>query len=96
MASALEAKGYKVAALNGDIAQNQRERVIDSLKDGRLDIGLPLICSRGLDVPRITHVFNIDMPYDPESYVHRIGRTDVPVVMVVHLLVTPANAACCM
>lgn len=76
IAAALEAKGYKVAALNGDIAQNQRERVIDSLKDGRLNIVIATdVAARGLDVPRITHVFNIDMPYDPESYVHRIGRT---------------------
>jgi ATP-dependent RNA helicase DeaD len=76
LASALEAKGYKAAALNGDIAQNQRERVIDSLKDGRLDIVVATdVAARGLDVPRITHVFNVDMPYDPEAYVHRIGRT---------------------
>ncbi|CAG8865322.1 ATP-dependent RNA helicase DeaD [Pseudomonas fluorescens] len=76
LASALEAKGYKAAALNGDIAQNQRERVIESLKDGRLDIVVATdVAARGLDVPRITHVFNVDMPYDPESYVHRIGRT---------------------
>ncbi|AKX46082.1 RNA helicase [Thiopseudomonas alkaliphila] len=76
LASALEAKGHKVAALNGDIAQNQRERVIDSLKDGRLNIVVATdVAARGLDVPRITHVFNVDMPYDPESYVHRIGRT---------------------
>ena len=76
LASALEMKGYKVAALNGDIAQNQRERVIDSLKDGRLDIVVATdVAARGLDVPRITHVLNVDMPYDPESYVHRIGRT---------------------
>lgn len=76
LASALDAKGYKAAALNGDIAQNQRERVIDSLKDGRLDIVVATdVAARGLDVPRITHVFNVDMPYDPESYVHRIGRT---------------------
>ncbi len=76
IAAALEAKGYKVAALNGDIAQNQRERVIDSLKDGRLNIVIATdVAARGLDVPRITHVLNIDMPYDPESYVHRIGRT---------------------
>ncbi|MCY1493186.1 ATP-dependent RNA helicase DeaD [compost metagenome] len=76
LASALEAKGYKVAALNGDIAQNQRERVIESLKDGRLDIVVATdVAARGLDVPRITHVLNVDMPYDPESYVHRIGRT---------------------
>jgi len=75
LASALEAKGYKAAALNGDIAQNQRERVIDSLKDGRLDIVVATdVAARGLDVPRITHVFNVDMPYDPESYVHRTGR----------------------
>ncbi|WP_183140143.1 helicase-related protein, partial [Pseudomonas syringae] len=60
----------------GDIAQNQRERVIESLKDGRLDIVVATdVAARGLDVPRITHVFNVDMPYDPESYVHRIGRT---------------------
>jgi ATP-dependent RNA helicase DeaD len=76
LAAALEAKGYKVAALNGDIAQNQRERVIDSLKDSRLDIVVATdVAARGLDVPRITHVLNVDMPYDPESYVHRIGRT---------------------
>ncbi|WP_447592271.1 DEAD/DEAH box helicase [Aquipseudomonas campi] len=76
LASALELKGYKVAALNGDIAQNQRERVIESLKDGRLDIVVATdVAARGIDVPRITHVFNVDMPYDPESYVHRIGRT---------------------
>ena len=76
LASALEAKGYKAAALNGDIAQNQRERVIESLKDGRLDIVVATdVAARGIDVQRITHVFNVDMPYDPESYVHRIGRT---------------------
>jgi ATP-dependent RNA helicase DeaD len=76
LAGALEAKGFKAAALNGDIAQNQRERVIESLKDGRLDIVVATdVAARGIDVPRITHVFNVDMPYDPESYVHRIGRT---------------------
>jgi ATP-dependent RNA helicase DeaD len=76
LAGALEAKGYKAAALNGDIAQNQRERVIESLKDGRLDIVVATdVAARGIDVPRITHVLNVDMPYDPESYVHRIGRT---------------------
>ena len=76
LASALEAKGYKAAALNGDIAQNQRERVIEPLKDGRLDIVVATdVAARGIDVPRITHVLNVDMPYDPESYVHRIGRT---------------------
>lgn len=76
LASILELQGYKAAALNGDIVQKQRERVIDSLKDGRLDIVVATdVAARGLDVPRITHVLNVDMPYDPESYVHRIGRT---------------------
>lgn len=76
LASVLQAKGYKVAALNGDIAQNHREQVIESLKNGRLDIVIATdVAARGLDVPRITHVLNVDMPYDPESYVHRIGRT---------------------
>lgn len=76
LASVLQERGYKVAALNGDIAQNHREQVIDSLKDGRIDIVIATdVAARGLDVPRITHVLNVDMPYDPESYVHRIGRT---------------------
>ena len=76
LAAALEAKGYKAAALNGDIAQAQREKVIESLKNGVLDIVIATdVAARGIDVPRITHVLNVDMPYDPESYVHRIGRT---------------------
>ncbi len=76
LASILQEEGYKVAALNGDIAQNHREQVIESLKDGRLDIVIATdVAARGLDVPRITHVLNVDMPYDAESYVHRIGRT---------------------
>jgi len=76
LAAELEKAGYKVAALNGDIAQNQREKVIESIKDGRIDIVVATdVAARGLDVVRITHVFNVDMPYDPESYVHRIGRT---------------------
>lgn len=76
LADALQGKGYKVAALNGDIAQNHREQVVESLKNGRLDIVIATdVAARGLDVPRITHVLNVDMPYDPESYVHRIGRT---------------------
>lgn len=76
LAAILQNKGYKVAALNGDIAQNHREQVIEQLKNGRLDIVIATdVAARGLDVPRITHVLNVDMPYDPESYVHRIGRT---------------------
>lgn len=75
-AELLERQGYRAAALNGDMPQAQRERVIESLKDGSLDIVIATdVAARGLDVPRITHVLNIDMPYDPESYVHRIGRT---------------------
>ncbi|SDR96207.1 ATP-dependent RNA helicase DeaD [Pseudomonas oryzae] len=76
IAEMLERNGYRAAALNGDIAQAQRERVVESLKSGVLDIVIATdVAARGLDVPRITHVLNIDMPYDPESYVHRIGRT---------------------
>ena len=76
LAQAVDAKGYKVAALNGDVPQNQRERIVDSLKDGRLDIVVATdVAARGIDVPRISLVLNVDMPFDPESYVHRIGRT---------------------
>ncbi|HEX8779298.1 MAG TPA: helicase-related protein, partial [Rhodanobacter sp.] len=64
------------AAINGDIAQPQRERVIQQLKDGKLDILVATdVAARGLDVERISHVLNYDIPYDTESYVHRIGRT---------------------
>ncbi|MDG6774551.1 DEAD/DEAH box helicase [Thiomicrorhabdus sp. ZW0627] len=72
----LEARGYASAALNGDIAQNQRERIVDQLKNGKLDILVATdVVARGLDVPRISHVINYDIPHDNESYVHRIGRT---------------------
>ncbi|GKT11348.1 MAG: ATP-dependent RNA helicase DeaD [Thiomicrorhabdus sp.] len=76
LAEKLEARGYSSAALNGDIAQNQRERIVDNLKKGKLDILVATdVVARGLDVPRISHVFNYDIPQDNESYVHRIGRT---------------------
>ena len=76
LAEKLEARGYASAALNGDIAQNQRERIVDQLKKGRLDILVATdVVARGLDVPRISHVINYDIPHDNESYVHRIGRT---------------------
>ncbi|KTT47326.1 RNA helicase [Pseudomonas oryzihabitans] len=76
LAELLERQGYRVSALNGDMPQAQREKVIESLKDGSLDIVVATdVAARGLDVARITHVLNVDMPYDPESYVHRIGRT---------------------
>jgi ATP-dependent RNA helicase DeaD len=76
VADRLQARGYAVSALNGDIAQNQREKVISNLKKGKLDIIVATdVAARGLDVERVSHVFNYDVPYDTESYVHRIGRT---------------------
>jgi ATP-dependent RNA helicase DeaD len=76
LADKLAARGYAVAALNGDIAQQQRERTVNKLKDGGLDIIVATdVAARGLDVERISHVLNYDAPTDPESYVHRIGRT---------------------
>jgi len=76
LAEKLEARGYAASALNGDIAQNQRERTIKNLKAGRLDILVATdVAARGLDVDRISHVVNYDVPYDTEAYVHRIGRT---------------------
>ncbi|MGB7085209.1 MAG: DEAD/DEAH box helicase [Phormidesmis sp.] len=72
----LEARGYNAAPLSGDVPQNQRERTVDRLKKGKLDILVATdVAARGLDVDRISHVINYDMPYDPEAYVHRIGRT---------------------
>ncbi|MGB2078445.1 MAG: DEAD/DEAH box helicase [Vibrio sp.] len=72
----LTARGFKSAALHGDIAQAQRERTVDNIKRGVIDILVATdVVARGLDVPRITHVFNYDIPFDVESYIHRIGRT---------------------
>ena len=76
LAEKLEARGYATAALNGDIAQKQRERTVEQLKNGKLDILVATdVAARGLDVKRISHVINFDIPYDTEAYVHRIGRT---------------------
>ncbi|MBS3965281.1 MAG: DEAD/DEAH box helicase [Methylomonas sp.] len=76
VAEKLEARGFSAAAINGDMSQNLRERAIDNLKSGKLDILIATdVAARGLDVDRITHVVNYDIPYDTESYVHRIGRT---------------------
>jgi ATP-dependent RNA helicase DeaD len=76
LAEKLEARGYASTALNGDIPQNQRERTIENLKNGKLDIVVATdVAARGLDVKRISHVVNYDIPYDTEAYVHRIGRT---------------------
>ena len=72
----LEARGYASAPLNGDIQQRQRERTIQQLKNGKLDIIVATdVAARGLDVERISHVVNYDIPHDTEAYVHRIGRT---------------------
>lgn len=72
----LQARGYAAAAINGDIQQSQRERSVNDLKKGNLDILIATdVAARGLDVPRISHVVNYDIPHDTESYVHRIGRT---------------------
>ncbi|MGY0612227.1 MULTISPECIES: DEAD/DEAH box helicase [unclassified Luteimonas] len=76
LASRLQARGFSAAAINGDIVQAQRERTIAQLKDGKIDILVATdVAARGLDVDRISHVLNYDVPYDTESYVHRIGRT---------------------
>ena len=76
LAERLQARGFAAAALNGDIQQSMREKIIDQLKNGKIDILVATdVAARGLDVKRITHVVNFDVPYDTESYVHRIGRT---------------------
>ena len=76
LAERLRARGFSAAAINGDVAQAQRERTINQLRDGRLDILVATdVAARGLDVERISHVVNYDIPTDTEAYVHRIGRT---------------------
>jgi len=76
LADKLEARGYSASPINGDIAQNQREKTVDNLKRNKIDILIATdVAARGLDVPRISHVINYDVPYDTETYVHRIGRT---------------------
>jgi ATP-dependent RNA helicase DeaD len=76
LAERLRARGFSAAAINGDVAQVQRERTIEQLRKSKLDILVATdVAARGLDVPRISHVINHDIPTDTESYVHRIGRT---------------------
>ena len=76
LAERLRARGFAAQAINGDVAQVQRERTIDQLRKGKLDILVATdVAARGLDVERISHVVNYDIPTDTESYVHRIGRT---------------------
>jgi len=76
LAERLEARGYAAAAMNGDMAQKSREQMVERLKRGSLDILVATdVAARGLDVERISHVVNYDIPYDTEAYIHRIGRT---------------------
>ncbi len=76
LAEKLRARGLSAAAINGDVVQAQRERTVNQLKSGKLDILVATdVAARGLDVERISHVVNYDIPTDTESYVHRIGRT---------------------
>jgi len=76
LAEKLTARGHACEALNGDISQNLRERTVDRIKKGQIDILVATdVVARGLDVERVSHVVNYDIPYDTESYVHRIGRT---------------------
>lgn len=76
LAEKLEARGYSASAINGDMNQTLRERTINRLKKKQLDILVATdVAARGIDVERVSHVLNFDIPYDPEAYVHRIGRT---------------------
>lgn len=76
LADKLQARGYAAGAINGDMAQNNREATVNKLKKGHIDILIATdVAARGLDVERLSHVINYDIPYDTESYVHRIGRT---------------------
>jgi ATP-dependent RNA helicase DeaD len=76
LAEFLASRGHRTAALSSDVAQNQRERIVQNLRAGKVDVIIATdVAARGLDVPRISHVINYDFPMDSESYVHRIGRT---------------------
>lgn len=76
LAQKLQARGFRAAALNGDMTQDSRKKVVDQMKRGHIDILVATdVAARGLDIDRITHVINYDIPYDAETYTHRIGRT---------------------
>src|SRR5690606_17256418 len=76
LAQKLEARGFSAVAIHGEVAQAQRERTVQRLREGQLDLLVATdVAARGLDVERVSHVLNYDIPYDTESYVHRIGRT---------------------
>ncbi len=76
LADFLSERGHRTAALSGDVVQAQRERIVEHLRAGKVDVIIATdVAARGLDVQRISHVINYDLPFDNESYVHRIGRT---------------------
>ncbi|HIG36979.1 MAG TPA: DEAD/DEAH box helicase, partial [Oceanospirillaceae bacterium] len=76
LAEKLEARGHRASAINGDMSQQLRERTIEHLKKNKIDIVVATdVAARGIDVARVSHVINYDIPYDTEAYVHRIGRT---------------------
>jgi len=76
LSEALKKRGYSAEGLHGDLSQNQRDMVMRKFRDGSIDVLVATdVAARGLDVSGVTHVFNFDLPQDPESYVHRIGRT---------------------
>ena len=76
LAKRLQKRGYSADGLHGDLSQNQRDSVMRKFRDGSIDVLVATdVAARGLDVSGVTHVINFDLPQDPESYVHRIGRT---------------------
>jgi ATP-dependent RNA helicase DeaD len=76
LAEALQKRGYSADGLHGDLSQNMRDSVMRKFRDGSIDVLVATdVAARGLDVSGVTHVINFDLPQDPESYVHRIGRT---------------------
>lgn len=76
LSEGLAVRGYQAAGIHGDLTQRQRDEVMRKFKDGQLDILVATdVAARGLDISGVTHVYNFDIPQDPESYVHRIGRT---------------------
>jgi ATP-dependent RNA helicase DeaD len=76
LAEKLEARGHRASPINGDMSQQLRERTIEHLKSSKIDIVVATdVAARGIDVARVSHVINYDIPYDTEAYVHRIGRT---------------------
>ncbi|WP_156856001.1 DEAD/DEAH box helicase [Oceanobacillus sp. AG] len=72
----LQARGYRAEGIHGDLTQGKRMSVLNKFKNGRVDVLVATdVAARGLDISGVTHVYNFDIPQDPESYVHRIGRT---------------------